>query len=50
MNRKRHISILVSLFVLIMATLACGPACAGKPTIQVLAPPNGSQVAVGQQI
>jgi hypothetical protein len=50
MNRKRHISILVSLFALLVATFACGPTCAGKPTIQILAPPNGSQVAVGQQV
>jgi hypothetical protein len=49
MNRKRVVSIAMSVLV-IVAAFACSPASAGKPTVQVLAPPNGSQVAVGQTV
>ena len=49
MNRKQIISILVSVLALIVASLACGPG-PSKPTVQVLAPPNGSQIAVGQTV
>jgi hypothetical protein len=48
MKQKRSISVLVSLLVL-AASFACAPS-PGKPTVQVLAPPNGSQVAVGQTV
>jgi hypothetical protein len=48
MKQKRFISILVSILVLAGAFACCpGPS---KPTVQVLAPPNGSQVAVGQTV
>jgi hypothetical protein len=49
MRKKRFVAIALSMMVL-AAAFACGPACAGKPTVKVLAPPNGSQVAVGQTV
>jgi hypothetical protein len=48
MKQKRFISILVSILVLAGA-FACAPS-PSKPTVQVLAPPNGSQIAVGQVV
>jgi hypothetical protein len=48
MKQKRSISILVSIFVLVGA-FACAPS-PNKPTVQILAPLNGSQVAVGQTV
>lgn len=50
MKRKRLVSILIPLLVLGVATLACGPTPAAKPTVAILAPPNGAQVAVGQMV
>lgn len=47
-KRKRSLVIVVSVLVL-AASFACGPG-PSRPTIQVLAPPNGSQVAVGQTV
>jgi hypothetical protein len=48
MNKKKRLVIVVSVLVLV-ASFACGPG-PSKPTIQVLAPPNGSQIAVGQTV
>ncbi|MFL7792742.1 MAG: Ig-like domain-containing protein [Anaerolineae bacterium] len=50
MDRKRLITVCLPLLALLAATFACGAPTASKPTIQVLAPPNGAQVAVGQAI
>jgi hypothetical protein len=50
MKHKRLVSILVPLLVLVTAALACGPTPAVKPTVSILAPPNGTQVAVGQAV
>jgi hypothetical protein len=49
MNRKRLVYTIVPLLVLAVATFACIPAKA-KPTVTIKAPPNGSQVAVGQVV
>jgi hypothetical protein len=50
MSKKRFVPIVISLLIFVIA-LACSPACVGgKPTVKVLAPPNGSQVAVGQTV
>ncbi|MBN1975990.1 MAG: hypothetical protein JW918_01205 [Anaerolineae bacterium] len=48
MKQKRSIPILVSILVL-AAAFACGP-MPSKPSVVVIAPPNGSRVAVGQAI
>jgi hypothetical protein len=49
MNRKRLVCTIVPLLVLVAATFACVPSEA-KPTVTIKAPPNGSQVAVGQVV
>jgi hypothetical protein len=49
MNRKRLVYTTVPLLVLVVATFACVPSEA-KPTVVIKAPPNGSQVAVGQTV
>jgi hypothetical protein len=50
MSKKRFFPIVISLLVFV-AALACSPACVGgKPTVKVIAPPNGSQVALGQTV
>jgi len=50
MNHKRYAPVLVSLASLVVATLACGPLGGGKPTITIIAPPNGAQVGTGQTV
>ncbi|MFL7794729.1 MAG: Ig-like domain-containing protein [Anaerolineae bacterium] len=49
MNKKRRFVVIVVSVLILAAAFACGPA-PSKPTVQVLAPPNGSQVAVGQTV
>jgi hypothetical protein len=48
MKQKRSIPVLVSILVL-AAAFACGPT-PSKPTVVVVAPPNGSRVAIGQAV
>jgi len=50
MNHKRYFHILLALLTLVAATLACGPTQAAPPTVAVIAPPNGAQVAAGQTV
>ncbi|MEA3340767.1 MAG: Ig-like domain-containing protein [Chloroflexota bacterium] len=50
MNNKRCFYILLALLALVAATLACGPTQAAPPTVAVVAPPNGAQVAAGQTV
>ena len=50
MDRKRLITACLPLLALLAATFACGAPAPGKPTVTVLAPPNGAQVAVGQPV
>ncbi|OQY23099.1 MAG: hypothetical protein B6I35_04640, partial [Anaerolineaceae bacterium 4572_32.2] len=50
MNHKRYSHILLALLVLVAAALACGPTAANTPTVAVVAPPNGAQVAAGQTV
>lgn len=49
MNR-RQFYILLALLALVGAALACGPTQAAPPTVAIVAPPNGAQVAVGQTV
>jgi len=49
MNRKRLVSVAVPLLLLVVSALACGPG-GSKPTVSIIAPPNGSQIAVGQTV
>jgi len=49
-NHKRYSHILLALLVLVAAALACGPTAANTPTVAVVAPPNGAQVAAGQTV
>lgn len=49
MNRKRLVSVAVPLLLLVVSALACGPG-GSKPTVSIIAPSNGSQIAVGQTV
>jgi len=50
MNRRSLSSLFVACLTLAAAALACGPAAADPPTVEILAPPNGAQTAVGQTL
>lgn len=50
MTRSRLVFIAIPLLVLVIAALACGPNPAGQPTVSIVAPPNGAQIAVGQTV
>jgi hypothetical protein len=50
MKRNYLVSIILPLSALLVATLACGTDKANPPTVTVVAPPNGAQVAVGQTV
>jgi hypothetical protein len=49
MNKKRRFVVIVVSILAMAAAFACCPT-QSKPTVQVLAPPNGSRVAVGQTV
>ena len=50
MKRENLRYILLSVLVLAVAALACGPTPVGKPTVAIVAPLNGARVAVGQTV